>query len=101
MKIHTFFLLLLGTTNLLAQQPPRSQALRECGQVKELAEHIASLKNMGATKGNINQVILMSSDGQGIMGDMAMILYDKHKKGNSPDKFSLSMYQRCMRSNGY
>jgi hypothetical protein len=85
----------------LAQQPPRWQAKKECDQAKELSKQIAELKNEGATRDTIETLISMSSDGDGIIGELARTFFNLHKKGSSPAKFSASMFQRCMRSNGY
>lgn len=101
MKIPAIFLLVIAFSNAYAQKPPKWQAESECAQAKQLSEKIAELKNQGATKSDIKTVVSMSSDGAGIMGDLALVFFDLHKKGNSPAKFSVSMNQRCMRSNGY
>lgn len=101
MKKHFFLLLLVFTTSVFAQQPPKWQALKECNQAKELAKQIAEIKNSGATKSDISQIRSMASDGQGIIGDLALVFFDMHKKNDNVDKFSTRMYQKCMRSNGY
>ena len=88
-------------TSANAQQPPKQQALYECNQAKELSKQIAELKNNGATKSDIITVASMASDGAGIMGDLALVFFDMHKKGANAEKFSKTMHQRCMRSNGY
>lgn len=84
-----------------AEQPPRWQAKKECSEAKELSKKIAELKNEGANKDTIETLISISSDGHGVMGDLARTFFNLHKKGTSPNKFSASMFQRCMRSNGY
>jgi hypothetical protein len=72
MNKHILFPSLLIATSVLAQQPPKWQAVEECNQAKELAMQIANLKNKGATRDNIAQVRSIASDGQGIMGDLAV-----------------------------
>ena len=101
MKQYLFLLSLVFTVGVFAQQPPRWQAVKECSEAKELAKGIAQIKNSGATRSDISTIQSMASDGQGIMGDIALMLFDMHKKGGNADKFSISMYKRCMRSNGY
>jgi hypothetical protein len=101
MNKHILFLSLLIATSVLAQQPPKWQAVEECNQAKELAMQIANLKNKGVTRDNIAQVRSIASDGQGIVGDLAIAYFDMHDKGSNSDKFATRMRQRCMRSNGY
>jgi hypothetical protein len=84
-----------------AQQPPKSQANRECRQVESLATSIATLKNNGATLSDVIQAKNMARDGNGIMGDMALVLFDMHTKGANPNIFGKKMFERCMKSNGY
>jgi hypothetical protein len=101
MNKHILLLSLLISTSVFAQQPPKWQAVKECNQAKELAKQIAEIKNSGATINDISQIQSMASDGQGIMGDLAIVFFDMHNKGNNSNKFATRMYQRCMRSNGY
>ena len=101
MNKHILLLSLLVTASVFAQQPPKWQAVKECNQAKELAKQIAEIKNSGATRSDISQIRLMASDGQGVIGDLAVVFFDMHNKGNNSDKFATRMYQRCMRSNGY
>jgi hypothetical protein len=101
MKKHLFLLSLFFATSVFAQQPPKWQALKECNQAQELAKQIAVIKNSGATRSDISQIRSMASDGMGIMGDLALVFFDMHKKDSNADKFSIRMYERCMRSNGY
>lgn len=101
MKNYISALLFFATTSTFAVQPPKWQAIQECNQAKELAEQIAGVKNIGATKRDIAQIASMSNDGDGIVGDLSLVLFDMHKKGSNPQKFATRVHQRCMRSNGY
>ena len=101
MKKHFIILMIFFSASIHAQQPPKWQAINECNQAKKLSEQIAELKNNGATKSYIRTVISMSSDGNGVMGDLALVFFDMHKKGTGSENFSKRMYQRCMHSNGY
>lgn len=101
MKKYFIFLPLFLLNSVHAQQPPKWQALNECNQARELSKQIAEIKNNGATKSEIYTIKSISSDGNGIMGDLALVFFDMHTKGSSAEKFSKRMYQRCMHSNGY
>ncbi len=101
MKIYFVLLPLFLLNSVQAQQPPKWQALNECNKARELSKQIAEIKNNGATKGEIYTIKSISSDGNGIMGDLALVFFDMHTKGYSVEKFSKRMYQRCMHSNGY
>lgn len=101
MKKHLILLPLFLLNSVYAQQPPKWQAINECNQARQLSKQIAEIKNNGAAKIDIHTIKSMSSDGDGIMGDLAVVFFDMHTKGASAEKFSKRMYQRCMRSNGY
>lgn len=101
MKKYFIFISLFLSYGVSAQQPPKWQAINECNQLKQLSKQIAEIKNNGATKEDIYTIKSMSSDGDGIMGDLALAFFDMHTKGTSTENFSKYIYQRCMRSNGY
>ena len=101
MKKHFIILMIFFSASIYAQQPPKWQAINECNQAKKLYEQIAELKNNGANKSDCRTVISMSSEGNGVMGDLALVFFYIHKKRIGSDKCSKRMYQRCMHSNGY
>ena len=101
MKKHFILLPLFLLNSVQAQQPPKWQAINDCNQARQLSNQIAEIKNNGAKKSEIYKIKSMSSDGGGIMGDLALVFFDMHTKGTSAENFSTHMYQRCMHSNGY
>lgn len=84
-----------------AQQPPKYQANSECSQVQSLATSLATLKNNGATMSDLIEIKGMSKDGNGVVGNMAIVLFDMHSKGSNAEQFGKKMFVRCMKSNGY